>query len=119
LIQPVEISIGTKVILLDADSGGRKMNLQFDKMTRFYYDYMLADNIYHINVDYLIPEFPDACSTCALPYEDEHGELIGVAVQADALNPDYPGDGEPECINAGVKYFTPDHYRKVMVEVRP
>jgi hypothetical protein len=115
----VGISIGTKVILLDADSGGRKMNLQFDKMTRFYYDYMLSDNIYHMNVDYLIPEFQDACSACALPYEDEHGDLIGVAVQADALNPDYPGDGEPECINAGVKYFIPDHYRKVMVEVRP
>jgi hypothetical protein len=95
------------------------MNLQFDKMTRLYYDFMQADSIYFMNVDFMIPEFPNACSACALPYEDEHGKLIGVAVQADALNPDYPGDGEPECIDAGVKYFVPDHDHKIMVEVRP
>lgn len=101
-------------------------------MRRFYNDYMKAKDftpvrtfnqvgrsIYFINVDFLIHCFPDACSACALPYEDTNGRLIGVAVQADALNPDYPGDGEPPCINAGVKYFIPDHNRKVMVEVRP
>lgn len=102
------------------------------KMRVFYNDYMKAKNstlggtlnqvgrsIYFINVDFLIPCFPNACSACALPYEDEHGKLIGVAVQADALNPDWPGDGEPECLNAGYKYFIPDHDRKIMVEVRP
>lgn len=90
-----------------------------NKMRKFYYGFMLADNIYYMNVDFLIPDFPDACSACTLPYEDENGDLIGVAVQADMLNPDYPGDGEPECLNAGIKYFVPDHNRKVMVEVRP
>jgi hypothetical protein len=102
------------------------MNLQFNKMTRFYYDYMQAVQasnvyhmIYHMNVDFMLPDFKDACSACSLPYEDEHGRLIGVAVQADAWNPDYPGDGEPMCINAGVKYFVPDHNLRVMVEVRP
>jgi hypothetical protein len=94
------------------------------KMRRFYNDYVDAfvnkgKGIYYINVDFLIPEFPDACSACALPYEDKHGRLIGVAVQADMLNPDYPGEGEPTCLNAGIKYFRPDHNRKVMVEVRP
>ena len=97
-----------------------------NKMRKFYYDYMQAmqadniyHNIYHMNVDFMIPDFPDSCSACALPYEDEHGNLVGVAVQADTLNPDYPGDGEPACFNAGVKYFIPDHDRKIMVEVRP
>ncbi len=102
------------------------MNLQFNKMTRFYYDYIQAIHsnkvdhmIYHMNVDFMLPDFPDDCSICALPFEDERGRLIGVAIQADRLNPDYPGFGEPAFINAGVKYFIPDHDRKVMVEVRP
>ena len=93
-------------------------------MRRFYNDFVdvLVNNgkgIYFLNANFLISEFPDACSVCTLPYEDTHGRLIGVAVHADALNPDYPGDGEPPCINAGYKYFIPDHNRKVMVEVRP
>jgi hypothetical protein len=93
-------------------------------MRRFYNDFVdvLVNNgkgIYFLNANFLISEFPDACSVCTLPYEDGHGRLIGVAVQADMLNPDYPGDYEPQCLNAGIKYFIPDHNRKVMVEVRP
>ena len=91
-----------------------------NEMRRFYDDYMdVEKSIFFIDVDFLISDFPGACSACALPYEDDHGRLIGVAVQADMLNPDYPGDYEPQCLNAGIKYFIPDHNRKVMVEVRP
>ena len=88
-------------------------------MRKFYNDFVevlvnKGKGIYFMDVKFLIPKFQDACS-----YEDTHGRLIGVVVQADALNPDYPGDGEPPCINAGYKYFIPDHNRRIMVEVRP
>ena len=93
-------------------------------MRKFYNDFFevlvnKGKGIYHLDVDFLIPSFTDACSACALPFEDDHGRLIGVAVQADRLNPDYPGEGEPTCLNAGVKYFRPDHNRRIMGEVRP